>query len=235
MTSRPLAVLCDVYKTLIEVRVPPPGAEARWTALSRPLGIAESLEDVGKLCDQLVRREHETARKAGIPHPEVSWDHIMRTALPALRSVPEETLRDFLFQHSQLLRSIRLMPGAAEFLAKCRAAGILLGIASNAQAYTLRELDEVLRGTGFSRADFAPDLTFWSFENGFSKPDPHVFRLLKHRLACRAISAESALMIGDRLDNDVRPAAAQGFQTWHFQDTPERNWAAIQAAVFRSL
>jgi len=232
MTTRPLAVLCDVYKTLIEVSAPPPDAEERWVALSRPLGITESLEEVGALCGRLVWNEHEHASKFGILHPEVSWDWIMLIALPALQSVPDDALHDFIFQHSQLLRTIRLMPGAAEFLSKCREEGIVLGIASNAQAYTLRELDTVLQGTGVSRADFAADLTFWSFENGFSKPDPHVYRQLGSRLGLRTISCAATLMVGDRLDNDIHPAAAQGFRTWHFRDTPERNWAAVQKTVF---
>lgn len=235
MTTRPHAVLCDVYKTLIDVSAPPTDAGERWLAMSRPFGITESLEKVSALCDIQIKTEHQKARQAGIAHPEVDWTGIMKTALPALQSLPEDQLQDFLFQHSQLLRTIRLMPGAAAFLMKCRSQGIVLGIASNAQAYTLRELDEVLHGTGVSSGDFAPDLTFWSFENGFSKPDPHVFRLLAARLARRTISCRETLMIGDRLDNDIHPAAAQGFGTWHFCDTPERNWAVVQEAVFHSL
>lgn len=235
MITRPLAVLCDVYKTLIDVSAPPADAGERWLTLSRPLGITESLDEVSALCDNQVRTEHQKARQAGIAHPEVDWKRIMKTALPALQSLPDDQFQDFLFQHSQLLRTIRLMPGAAAFLLECRNQGLVLGIASNAQTYTLRELDEVLHGTGVSRGDFAADLTFWSFENGFSKPDPHVFRLLATRLARRTISCRETLMIGDRLDNDIHPAAAQGFETWHFSGAPERNWAAVQQAIFHGF
>ena len=63
---------------------------------------------------------------------------------------------------------------------------------------------------------FAPDLCFWSFEQGFSKPDPHVFRLLTARLKMRGVRAKHALMVGDRLDNDIEPAKAAGWQTWRF-------------------
>ena len=57
---------------------------------------------------------------------------------------------------------------------------------------------------------FDPELRFWSFENGFSKPDPHVFRILTARLEARGISPSETLMVGDRFDNDIEPARAHG-------------------------
>ena len=53
-------------------------------------------------------------------------------------------------------------------------------------------------------------LVFASAEFGFAKPDPRIFR--------RAVSIagrhpERALMVGDRLDNDIGPAKSQGWKT----------------------
>ncbi len=90
----------------------------------------------------------------------------------------------------------------------------LLGIASNAQADTLRELQEALAAHSVGLDLFERNLCFWSFEHGFSKPDPHVFRLLTARLRARRISADETLMVGDRLENDLEPARRQGWQTW---------------------
>jgi FMN phosphatase YigB (HAD superfamily) len=109
-------------------------------------------------------------------------------------------------------------------------------LASNAQAYTLRELDAALDGSGLSRAIFEPDLCFFSFAHGFSKPDPHVFRLLTARLRARGIPPHETLMVGDRLDNDIAPARTQGWQTWQLKSPPEPgagpggDWAALAAA-----
>ena len=46
-------------------------------------------------------------------------------------------------------------------------------------------------------------LTVSSAEAGISKPDPAIFRLALEQANC---AAEDAVMIGDRLDNDIIPA-----------------------------
>ena len=63
-------------------------------------------------------------------------------------------------------------------------------------------------------AVFEPDLCFWSYRHGFSKPDPHVFRILTARLEARGLRPAEILMVGDRLDNDIEPARAHGWLTW---------------------
>jgi 5'-nucleotidase len=47
-------------------------------------------------------------------------------------------------------------------------------------------------------------------EHGVFKPDPGLFR---QALACAGVAPAEALMVGDRLDNDVTPAAALGMAT----------------------
>ena len=42
------------------------------------------------------------------------------------------------------------------------------------------------------------------------KPDPRLFHLSLNRAGC---PADEALMVGDRLDNDIAPAKAVGMQT----------------------
>jgi HAD superfamily hydrolase (TIGR01549 family) len=49
-----------------------------------------------------------------------------------------------------------------------------------------------------------------SAELGCEKPDPAVFRLALSRAEC---APAEAVMIGDRLDNDIRPARLQGWKT----------------------
>ena len=99
--------------------------------------------------------------------------------------------------------------------------GVEMGIASNAQPYTLRELEESLQKRRLSLAVFARELCFWSFEHGFSKPDPHVFRLLSARLRTRGVRPDETLMVGDRSDNDIEPAQGQGWQTWKLDSARE--------------
>jgi putative hydrolase of the HAD superfamily len=106
-----------------------------------------------------------------------------------------------------------------------------LGIASNAQAYTGPELDAGLAEASLTSAVFAPDLVLWSWQLGFSKPDPYFFQVLLARLAARGIAPGEALMVGDRADNDIAPARAAGLMTWHLQAKGDGGWAALGAAL----
>lgn len=54
------------------------------------------------------------------------------------------------------------------------------------------------------------DLIVASAEEGVSKPDPRIFEIALDRAGC---PAREALMVGDRIDNDVRPARALGMRT----------------------
>jgi FMN phosphatase YigB (HAD superfamily) len=116
------------------------------------------------------------------------------------------------------------MPGAAPVLRLLLASGVVLGIASNAQPHTMRELDDRLRAVGLDAQVFCPDLSFWSFQHGFSKPDPHVFQTLNARLRARDLKPEETLMVGDRIDNDVAPARACRWMTFHLINSPPAAW-----------
>lgn len=212
------AVIFDVYRTLLEVLPPPLDAEAQWNDLwtayiSSPPRL--DLERLRTRCEALIAGEHAGALAQGISFPEVNWNRIVLEAVPELARLSAAQQQEFLFRHSQLLRSVRLAAGAAPVLRLLDKRGVLLGIASNAQPYTLRELDEALAAADLTRDLFLPSLCFWSFEHGFSKPDPHVFRILAARLALARVEPPDALMVGDRIDNDIHPSRAQGWQSWH--------------------
>ena len=49
-----------------------------------------------------------------------------------------------------------------------------------------------------------------STEENLRKPDPAIFRLALERAGCRA---DQAVMVGDRVDNDIAPAKSIGMQT----------------------
>jgi FMN phosphatase YigB (HAD superfamily) len=210
------ALILDIYGTVLDVSPPPADAAERWAELwQETLGRAPalSLSEFGTACDAVIVREHAAARQAGIRFPEVYWPDVVCEVVPEL-GADAPILDDFMFGQASLSHTIRLMPGAAAALRAWQRRGLLLGIASNAQPYTLRELGEALAAAGVPLDLFSPSLTFWSFAHGFSKPDPHVFRLLTARLRGLGISAGEALMVGDRLDNDILPARVQGWQTW---------------------
>jgi putative hydrolase of the HAD superfamily len=192
-----------------------------------------SLDQFSAAALALIGREHTAARAFGISFPEILWPRIVLEVLPELAGLSVELRAEFIWQQVQLLRAVSLAPGAAEGLRILAAREIPLGLASNAQAYTLQELESGLGGAGLPRRIFKANLSFFSYENGFSKPDPHVFRLLTTRLQLAGILPEEILMIGNRLDNDIGPAKAQGWQTWHYTEEPsaggagEGDWAQL--------
>jgi putative hydrolase of the HAD superfamily len=219
----PKAILFDVYQTLLSVGPAPADAGLRWCGLwTETLGSAPrlSLEDVAAATDAVIRRDHANAKSRGIPFPEVYWPSIVRRAIPELNRLSESALDSFLYRHAQLVRTIRLMPGAAETLRPLAAQGFRLGLASNAQPYSIRELDKAFADAGLSRAIFRSDLVFWSYLHGYAKPDPHVFRALGSRLLAEGIEPHQILMVGDREDNDIDPAREQGWSTWQLTPTP---------------
>lgn len=218
MTFR--AVILDVYQTLLQVDPAPDDAEEQWKEIWEAfLGPATphcplSLRKLEHLTREEIAYDHQVAREAGIQYPEVNWPQILTRLLPQLSSLQPEALSDFMLAHAQLQHHISLMEGAKAALQQLVTDNVLLGIASNAQPYTLRELEAALQSAGQAPSIFESQLVFWSFEHGFSKPDPHVFRILAARLNLRGIAPEETVVVGDRIDNDMQPATTQGFVTW---------------------
>jgi len=217
------AVIFDIYGTLLEVGPPPADARERWERLCKdrlPGPARLTLDAFMAECEKIIAREHDAARTTGVRHPEIFWPSVAQEAFPELERLPDAGRDDFLFEHAQLQHTVRLMPGAATTLATLVEKKIVLGLASNCQPYTLRELDQNLSAAKLVRSIFAHELCFFSFVAGFSKPDPRVFRWLQDRLQTRGIPPGETLMVGDRPDNDIEPAETQGFQTWLLSAAP---------------
>jgi putative hydrolase of the HAD superfamily len=212
------AVIFDIYQTLREVSLPPSDAEARWVALwLEAFGGPPrfDLRGVGAACDVIIGREHAAARAAGIAFPEVYWPDVVAEVLPELTRSAAMSPEAFILRLSGLTHTVKLNRGAAAVLRPLHERGVMLGLASNCQPHTLVELEAELAPVGLNIASFHPSLRFFSFEHGFSKPDPHVLRLLGARLRVFGVARAEALVVGDRLDRDIEPARAQGWQTWH--------------------
>jgi|ERR1051325_4355371 FMN phosphatase YigB (HAD superfamily) len=217
------AVIFDVYGTLLQVGPPPTDADARWRSLFRDAFHAEpklSRLEFAVACNHLIAQRHASAHARGISFPEICWPSVVAAVLPEFARLAAGAQEEFLFQHIQTGRTTHLHAGAAEALRWLAGNHCALGIASNAQAYSLRELAEGLGSAGLDLSAFERELCFWSYQHGFSKPDPHVFQILLTRLEARGIGPAETLMVGDRLDNDVEPAQAQGFQRWWLSENP---------------
>ena len=106
-------------------------------------------------------------------------------------------------------------PDAAEALARLRAAGLRVGVAGNQPEGAERILAPLL----------APaDLVATSAQWGVAKPDPAFFARLLDELG---EPAQAVAYVGDRVDNDIVPAADAGLFTVHLRRGP---WGIVQSA-----
>lgn len=92
---------------------------------------------------------------------------------------------------------------AKETLMALRAQKYKLGIIANQPLGSVERLEKYGLGGLF-------DAIFPSADVGINKPDT---RLYLHALSCVDCDASRAVMVGDRLDNDIAPAADVGMRT----------------------
>ena len=106
-----------------------------------------------------------------------------------------------------------LYPDAVACLRSIHDAGYRVGLVGNQPA----RAEAVLRGLGLP-LDFVASSETW----GVEKPDPRFFAKIAETLA---LPPAAIAYVGDRVDNDVRPAAAAGLQPIFLRRGP---WAWIQ-------
>jgi FMN phosphatase YigB (HAD superfamily) len=93
-----------------------------------------------------------------------------------------------------------LYPDAVPCMSQLRAAGLVVGVAGNQTA----RAESILRGLGLP-ADWIGTSAGW----GVEKPAPEFFQ---RAVSETAVDAPEVLYVGDRLDNDIRPALRSGLQ-----------------------
>lgn len=108
-----------------------------------------------------------------------------------------------------------LYPDVRPALARLRDDGLWVGVAGN---QTTRAGD-ILRGLALPA-----DMIATSDDYGVAKPDPAFFARVADSAPCRI---GEILYVGDRLDNDIRPASAAGMRTALIRRGP---WGVIQQA-----
>lgn len=106
-----------------------------------------------------------------------------------------------------------LYPDVRPVLAELRDEGLWVGVAGN---------QTVRAGNLLKGLDLPADMIATSDDWGVSKPDPAFFRRMLEMVSG---APDETLYVGDRLDNDVRPAARLGLRTALIKRGP---WAIIQ-------
>lgn len=228
------AVICDVYGTLLRVGPPPPDAQERWISGCGALtgaGRVMTLAEFNERCARAVALQHAERRAGGESFPEVDWMAVVGEAWG--RSAGAEDVAELSRLHALCSRTCSAMPGAIAALKSLHAAGVPSGLASNAQHYTRDELVQ----SGFPLSLFHGPWCFLSGDHGFAKPSPRVFAHLTEKLAADGIAPHEIVMVGDHAENDIIPAAAAGWQTWHLRDEAATvggtGWSRLAEEVLR--
>jgi len=106
-----------------------------------------------------------------------------------------------------------LYPDVRPALSKLRDDGLWVGIAGN----------QTVRAGGILRSlDLPSDMIATSDDWGVSKPDTGFFRAVIEHAPCEA---HEILYVGDRLDNDIKPADTMGLKTALIRRGP---WGIVQ-------
>lgn len=203
------AVVFDLYGTLL---ISDAGGER-----PGPEPDPEGMAGLGGLLGRTITRHHDRRRAEGVAFPEVEIRQVWSDAMVAGgHHVPSRgDLERIILEHECRVHPVWPMPGAIELLGDLRARGLLLGIISNAQFYTLPVM-EGLFGAGLDDLGFHPDLRVFSFEEGEGKPSLRLFETLRERAAAVGIAASEIFYLGNDWKKDVVPAKAVGFRTGLF-------------------
>jgi len=97
----------------------------------------------------------------------------------------------------------RVEPHITETLAKLKNMGLKLGMVSNTFVSN-SSLEKHLRQLGI--LDFFP-IRLYSYEFDFRKPDERIFKAAAEKIG---ETPENILFVGDRIDNDIKPAVKSG-------------------------
>lgn len=210
LPRKPQAVLVDIYGTLLATGLGEVGATEDAAPSSRVPAPARYAfpEDFINRLHALIARDHEEARAAGIPWPEVDAISVFMRVLGLEPAAAAKACVAW----ECLANPCAAMPGAADFLSLCRDSGLPLGIVSNAQFYTPLFIQAAF-GTDPAGLGLEESLSFWSYRTGRAKPDRFMYDQAAGALAVRGIAPADTLYVGNDALNDCAAAGEAGFMT----------------------
>ena len=230
LEPNPKAILFDVYGTLVCPQVGDLEEQARlasgeesFIATAKRFAFSEGIGiKWHRWFFEAISLEHQEQEKKGITPAEVQVDGVWTEMIARAGGDPSVSQPRKLAAYRELMANpVRPFSGAAKALSKLKGNGIMLGLASNSQFYTLPILGKAL---GIKPEEFfKAELIFLSFHLGFSKPSPYFFRLIRAKAVCLGLRPEEVLVVGNDCENDVLPAKAQGLQALLF-------WGNAQSA-----
>lgn len=220
------ALIFDIYGTLIisasgdiSLGEDTSSREGRLKTLLNEYDIDSDPSRLSAQMKDRILRVHRELKEQGVDYPEVEIRSIW-SSLKSLEHLGEEDIALFSAEYEALVNPVAPMPGLENVLACARAAGIPLGIVSNAQFYT-PAMFRAFTGKSLLQLGFHPDLMIFSYQEGYGKPSTVLYRRLAERLeklqhpghGIRSIPPSRCLYVGNDMLKDVWASAQCGFQT----------------------
>ena len=195
-------------------------AEAMQSSLqSIGLNPNENLAQLYNRFQAQIKDTWQRRKSQGVEHPEVEIRVVWQDFLDSLDSdgnspkkVTPDIIEALAIAFECKVNPVWPMPGIHRTLFELRAAGLPLGIVSNAQFYTPLQLENFKEKENLAQY-FDPALCNWSYIELEAKPSVRLFANLRYQLGKRQIAPEQTLYIGNDLLNDILPAAQTGFRT----------------------
>jgi len=224
------AVLFDVYGTLLisgagEINS---GTEANKTrafmAAARAVGLDVVDTKTAALyvaaLEQKISALRHNLRRDGIAYPEINIEQVWREVLTSWRNkrqrghrLGRDYIRRLAIEYECRVNPVWPMPGLSDVLPRLKAAGLILGIVSNAQFFTPLTL-AAFPGTGWTRGLFDKTLCAWSYRWKEAKPSSRMLKAIRHWLSrYHGITPSETLVVGNDMRKDILPASRLGCQT----------------------
>jgi putative hydrolase of the HAD superfamily len=179
---------------------------------------------------ELIAESHQKSQAMGVQYPEVVieniWEQILTECRQGQNARPIADAKEaslytayrWAYFFDGALQRTYLYSTAAKCLQRLARKPIAQGIISNAQFYTPLHLRRLLR-RDLKQDDleldefFHEQLVFFSYELGFSKPNPAIFEQAIEAAAGLGINPQQILYVGNDMLNDIYAAGQFGMQT----------------------
>lgn len=227
------AVIFDVYGTMFvsgsgDVGTAEVADQAgAWSAALRSVGLTSPIPDPTgvKLLYDTIRLHHQRLHADGVDDPEVNivdiWRDVVEDltvreshsgSVASMGAVSRVDYHRLALEYESRVNPVWPMPGVKRCLDRLRQSGLVLGIISNAQFFTVELFPALLHQTP-EALGFDPKLQYYSYRYYRAKPGLFLYQRAKEDLATRGMDADQVLYVGNDMLNDVLPASQCGFRT----------------------
>jgi putative hydrolase of the HAD superfamily len=223
------AIIFDIYGTLLKKNIAGDLADTTkrkdimiqsFNKLKERYKLNATPEQLFNIFIEAINTVHKRKIAKGVAYPEVKIENIWLMLLNSIGyKLKQNEMKKFCFkiakEHENLIPRY-LYPNTVEILTYLKKSNIYLGIISNAQFYTILDMKTLLKKNkckySFDEI-FNKKLCFYSYKEGYSKPNLGSFNKLKKELSKLKIKPQETLYVGNDMLNDIYASNKAGLKS----------------------